>query len=198
MKRFTPVLAAILLLASNVAPAASRDDSNNYVATIDPPTGSKNCGFSLSGTIKSPKPDYLSYGFFYRSELNIATALDRHHDLRYNHFSGPGTLRVTGESKELGDESIFQKHKFVQAQLRVWRTNDPGLIYIHAGETPQVTPLSESIWVDIPATSPGGCVGSRMMLSPMPGNSPTPPNPATPAPNTAPKRINLQTIPRAP
>jgi hypothetical protein len=199
MKTLSAVLAATLLLASNGALAATQDNSNTYVATIDPPTGSKNCGFSLSGDIKYPKAVALAYGFFFRSELNIVTALNRAHPIKEAYFPGPGTLHVTAESKEFDDDSDFQKRKFIQAQLRIWYA--AALMGKVEGGGPQSTPLSESVWVDIPASTVG-CVANRMqpatgLSSPASGNSATLPNPVAPAPNSAPtgpKHIRLQRV----
>ena len=199
MKILASVLAAMLLLAGNWALAAMQDNSNTFVVTIDPPKGSRNCGFSLSGNIGSPKPAALAYGFFFRSELKIVTALNRAHPVKEAYVSGPGTLHVSAESKDFGDDNIFQKHSSIQAQLRIWNTG--ALLGNIGGGGPQVPPLSESIWVDIPASS-SGCVANQMqpvpgLSLPAPGNAPTLPNPAAPAPNTAPigpKHLRLQRV----
>lgn len=197
MNILTSVLVTTLLLAGNGALAATQDNSNTYVATIDPPTGSKNCGFSLSGDIKYPKAVALAYGFFFRSELNIVTALNRAHPIREAYFPGPGALHVTAESKEFDDDSDFQKRKFIQAQLRIWYA--AALTAKVEGGGPQSTPLSESVWVDIPASTVG-CVANRMqpatgLSSPASGNSATLPNSTAPALDSAPtgpKHIRLQ------
>src|SRR5258708_1222273 len=99
MKTLTSVLAAMLLLAGSVARATTHDDSKAYSVTIDPPLGTMQCGFTVSGTIKSPKPIELYYGFFWRSELNIDSPFDQAHRVRVIHFSGPAELRVTASSK---------------------------------------------------------------------------------------------------
>ena len=111
MKSLTSALAATLFLACTLALATTHDNSKTYVATIDPPTGTIRCGFSVSGTVKAPSPGYLSYGLFFRSEANIVTALNQRQPVTIYYFTGPGTVRITGTSKDVGDDELFQNAK---------------------------------------------------------------------------------------
>jgi len=193
MKVSTSVLAATLLLAGSVALATTHDDSKTYSATIDPPAGTMHCGFTVSGTIKSPKPEYLYYGFFFRSELNLDSPFDQRNPVKVIHFPGPGTLRVTAGSKDVGDDDLFQKRKSMRAQLRVWWASD-GADVLHPTSAYVPPPLAESVWVDIPLTSPA-CAS----MKPITGlSSPTPGSSTAPATNSAPTTVKRQTTQQAP
>ena len=202
MKNSTLVLAVTLLIANSMALGAARSDSNSDAVSIDPPTGSKNCGFAVSGHITSPRRVALSYGFFFRTEANIVTSLHRAQIVKNILFSGPGTQQVTASSAEHGDNSLFRQKKFVQVQLKIWKLLllDPRRIGTKEWDDVLAAPLAESVWVDVPATS-AGC--AQMMpaaesLLPTPGDSPTPPNPAPPGPSPAPKLIKRLPIQHAP
>lgn len=197
MKRSASVLAGTMLLASSVALATVQDNPRAYEVTIDPPVGTMHCGFTLSGNIKTPKADALSYGFFFRSELNIISPLDPRHATQPHFFKGPDVLRVTAASKDLGNDGLFQKHKFIQAQIRVWRlgsllgNSDPG--------TPQKPTLMESAWVDVPVTSPQ-CASMKPMtgLSSSTSGDSAAPSDSVPASAPAPTGIKRQTTQQAP
>jgi hypothetical protein len=176
MRTSNAILAATLLLASSVAFATTHDDSKTYSATIDPPAGTMRCGFTVSGTINSPKDQDLYYGFFWRSELNLDSPFDQRHRVKVIHFSGPGTQRVTAASKDVGDDQLFQKRRSMRAQLRIWWASDGGKV-LAAQEVP---PLAESVWVDIPVTS-AACAS----IKPATGLS----TPAAPVYNPAPAAV---------
>ena len=161
------VLAVVLLLAGVAAPATTRDDSKTYVATVDPPAGSMRCGFTVAGNIKSPKDGYLKYGLFWRSELNIDSPFNQRNPVGIVHFTGPGTIRVTAASKDVGDDAVFQKHKTIQVKLKVWWADADVL---NGSPVPVAAPMVESVWVDVPMTSPG-CGSTK----PMTGLSPSHP-----------------------
>jgi hypothetical protein len=151
MKSSPSILAAALLFTSSLGLATTPDSSKTYTATIDPPVGTIRCGFSVSGTVKAPVPGFLTYGLFFRSEANIVTALNQRQPVTSNYFKTPGTVRITGNSKDVGDDQLFQNRKTIQLQLRVWWTNQiTGKI---AGGGPQIPTLAESQWVDVPLSS---------------------------------------------
>ncbi len=194
--KLSTLLASTMLLAGNFAWATIPDGAKTYEAIIDPPVGTMRCGFTLSGSVKSPRHEALSAGFFFRSESNIITPLDRRHATQPHLFDGPGEIRVNASSKDFSDESLFQKRNRLQVQLRVWRLN--ALPPSSEVSVPQIPTLVESAWVDVPVTSPT-CAG----MKPMPDLSPTtgpvvPVDSSAPAPNRAPATIKRQTTQQPP
>src|SRR5665213_993052 len=133
------------------------------------------------------KPEYLYYGFFFRSELNLDSPFDQRNPVKVIHFPGPGTLRVTAGSKDVGDDDLFQKRKSMRAQLRVWWASD-GADVLHPTSAYVPPPLAESVWVDIPLTSPA-CAS----MKPITGlSSPTPGSSTAAATNSAPTTVKRQ------
>lgn len=183
--KISTLFASTMLLASTFALANTNDKAKTYEAIIDPPVGTMHCGFTMSGTVRSPQHDILSSGFFFRSEANIITAFDRRHTTQPHLFAGPGDIRLTASSKDFGDDELFQKRKRIQVQLRVWRFNSipPGPDQL----VPQIPTLVESAWVDIPPTSPT-CASMQPspQLSPTTGISAAPSTSAAPPPNSPP------------
>jgi len=178
MKASASRLAAVLLLAGGVALATTRDSANDYTATIDPPVGTIRCGFTVSGSVHTPKAGALAYGFFFRSELNIVTALDRRHPETDKYFAGPDTVRLTGSSKDFEADDVLLKHKSIQVQVRVWQFGQiPGPV---GGGIAQIPALAESAWVDVPLTSTA-CASTR----PATGLAPAPSGSSAPAPAAA-------------
>jgi hypothetical protein len=151
MKPLTSVLAATVLLAGSLALATTPDNSKTYVATIDPPVGTIRCGFTVSGTVKTPTMATLSYGIFFRSEANIVTALNQREPVQSKFFPGATKVTITGSSKDVGDDELFQKRKSIQVQVRVWWHNQ--ITETVGGGGPQIPTLAESAWVDVPLSS---------------------------------------------
>ncbi len=181
--KFSTFLASTMLFAGGVA-LANLPDTKTYEAILDPPVGTMRCGFTLSGTVKSPQHNAVSSGFFFKSEVNIVTPLDRRHATHPHLFDGPGEIRVTASSKDFSDDSLFQKRNRIQVQLRVWNfySLPPG----SDASVPQIPTLAESPWVDVPVTSPT-CASMKPMpdLSPTTGTSVAPSTSVAPAPNSS-------------
>lgn len=151
MKSLPSVLAATVLMAGSMALATTPDNSKTYVATIDPPVGTIRCGFTVSGTVKTPTAATLSYGIFFRSEANIVTALNQRQPIQSKFFPGATKVTITGSSKDVGDDQLFQNRKTIQVQVRVWWHNQ--IVSNVGGGGPQIPPLTESPWVDVPLSS---------------------------------------------
>jgi hypothetical protein len=153
MKVRTSVFAALLLTATAALSSVSHDSSNTLTASIDPPTGSSHCGFAVSGTIRSPKPDALTYTFVWQSELGVITLLNRTKAENAAIFKGPSAMRVTAQSREFGHDDVLRQHKFIKVQLRVYAPY--AWVGALSGAVPTQPAMAESVWIDVPVIAPG-------------------------------------------